>query len=155
MVQKKRYIKPQSVKELENEVFNQKKKANPNFLYPVKSKFRDDTSNGLTACVIAWIEIKGGQAERINSTGRQVTVNGRQKWIKGTGTTGTADVSATIDGRSVKVEVKCEATGDRNQSKEQIEYQEAIENAGGVYVIARNFSQFQKWHKEFTNDKKR
>lgn len=155
MGHKRRYIKPQSVKELENEVFRQKKEANPNFPYPVKPKFRDDTSNSLTGCVIAWIEINGGQAERINSTGRQVNTNGRQKWIKGTGTTGTADVSATIEGRSVKIEVKCDATGDRNQSKEQIEYQEAIEKAGGVYVIARNFSQFQKWHKEFTNGKQR
>lgn len=155
MVRKQRYIKPHLVKMLENEAFRQKKEANPNFPYPVKPKFRDDTSNGLTGCVIAWIELNGGQAERINSTGRQVNINGRQRWIKGSGTTGTADISATILGKSVKIEIKCEATGDRYQSKEQKEYQKAIEQAGGVYVIARNFSRFHKWFKEFTDGKER
>ncbi|MDQ3022683.1 MAG: hypothetical protein M3R36_19280, partial [Bacteroidota bacterium] len=77
------------------------------------------TANGLTKCIIDFINLNNGQAERINNTGRQIdnrqTVQdvlgstrtiGSTKWIKGTGTNGTADISATIKGRSVKVEVK-------------------------------------------------
>nr|MDQ3022693.1 hypothetical protein [Bacteroidota bacterium] len=68
---------------------------------------------------------------------------GSTKWIKGTGTNGTADISATIKGRSVKVEVKI---GTDKQSSFQKKYQLDIENAGGYYFIARNFQDFYDWY---------
>lgn len=126
------------------------------------SKYSDKTANGLTKCVIDWLRLNGWQAERINSTGRmidqrqtvtngigQTKVIGSVKWIKGNGQKGTADISATIKGRSIKIEVKCEATGDRYQSQAQKQYQKQIEQAGGVYLIVRNFSQFMIWYDAF------
>ena len=43
------------------------------------TKFTDKTANGLTKCVIAWINLHGGQAERINTTGRMIEVKMKDK----------------------------------------------------------------------------
>ena len=127
-----------------------------------KKKYTDKNTNGLTKAIIDWIQLNGYQAERINSTGRRIDnrktvrdVIGRErtigsvKWIKGNTQTGTADVSATINGKSVKIEVKCSATGDKYLSKDQKAYRDKIIEAGGVYVIARDFQSFYDWYSEF------
>lgn len=115
----------------------------------------DSSTNGLTKCVIKWIELNGYQAERINSTGRYIddrkivtNVVGQQaligsgKWIKSSGTVGTADISSVINGRSVKIEIKF---GKDRQSQAQKDYQAAIERAGGIYIIVREFDGFVEW----------
>lgn len=155
----KRYAKSQAIKELEQLAFDEVVRKHPNFPYPVRPKYNDNSTNGLTKCVIDYIRLKGFHAERINSTGsmrdnrktvidvigRSCTV-GSAKWIRGTTQPGTADLSATINGRSVKIEVKCSATGDKIQSKHQKAYQEQIEAAGGVYLIVRTFEEFFNWY---------
>jgi hypothetical protein len=62
-----------------------------------------------------------------------------------TGTKGSADISATIRGRSVKIEVKQKD----KQSEVQKQYQQSIEKAGGVYKIFRNFDDFIIWYDDF------
>ncbi|MBC7748654.1 MAG: hypothetical protein H7Z76_08805 [Methylotenera sp.] len=159
---KKRYSKSDSVKILEQLALDKLKLRYPNNPYLPKLVYSDATSNALTKCVIDYIELKGHHAERINSTGRQIDnrktsidVLGNQrtigsvKWIKSSGKVGTADISSTIKGRSVKIEIKCEATGDNKQSKGQIDYQKQIEAAGGIYLIVRNFNQFYEWLNDF------
>jgi len=119
--------------------------------------YTDKTANGLTKMIIDWINYNGGQAERINTTGRLIKAKtykdvmgitktiGQDKWIKGTGTLGSADISATIQGKSVKIEVKI---GRDKQSDVQKQYQEAIEKAGGIYYIAKDFDSFYDWYNE-------
>lgn len=120
--------------------------------YVAKTKFTDKTANGLTKSIIAWINLNGYQAERISTTGRYVDNSkivtdvlgnrkkiGSGKYIKGTGTNGSADISATIKGKSIKIEVKI---GKDKQSEAQIKYQQMIEKAGGIYFIAKNFDEF-------------
>ncbi len=120
--------------------------------------YSDKTANGLTKCIIDFINLSGGQAERISNTGRQIDnritvldVIGRSKtigsmeWVRGTGKNGTADISATIKGRSVKVEVKI---GRDKQSQDQKNYQKEVERAGGIYFIARNFESFYNWYNQ-------
>jgi hypothetical protein len=115
-------------------------------------KYTDKTANGLTRCIIDYLTLQGYQAERISTTGRMVdnTKNytnvlgitkqlGSKKWIKGSGTKGSADISATIKGKSVKIEVKI---GKDRQSEHQKAYQQSIENSGGLYLIATSFEQF-------------
>lgn len=121
-----------------------------------KTKYNDRTANGLTRCVIDFLTFKGWQAERINSMGRMVDdrktyidVVGRYKtigsvkWVKGTSTAGTADISATIAGRSVKIEIKI---GTDRQSHWQRNYQQVIERSGGLYFIAKSFQEFYRWY---------
>jgi hypothetical protein len=122
-------------------------------------KYEDKTANGLTKCIIEFLQLSNHQAERINTMGRpidnrkQVTdVIGRTKtigymtWGKSTATKGSADISATIQGRSVKIEVKI---GADRQSEDQKIYQANIEKSGGKYWIAKNFDDFIKKYDDF------
>lgn len=104
-----------------------------------KPVFRDHTANELTRSVIAFIETIGGQAERINNMGRQISTHGKTKWVYGTGTNGTADIASVWEGLSVKVEVKA---GNDRQSEAQKAYQEKVKQAGGIYILARSFDGF-------------
>jgi len=130
----------------------------PNFpdecrVYPAyfaKSK----TTNGLTNCVVAYIRLHGWQAERVNNTGsvRMQSIKyasgyteKRVNFVKGTGTKGTADISATIDGKRVSIEIKNINTKDR-QSVAQKAYQKQIELTGGVYIIATDIVSFMDWY---------
>lgn len=129
----------------------------PNHAIPIP-KYSDRTTNGLTKCIIDFLNLSGHHAERINSTGRIIDNRktkkgiygksevGSLKWVKGNTQNGTADISATIKGRSVKIEVKCEATGDKYQSQAQKRYKAQIESAGGLYFIARTFNGFYNWY---------
>lgn len=158
----KRAGKPDSLKILEKIALDKLKERYPNNPYYPKATYTDATTNGLTKCVIDYVNFLGYQAERINSTGAikdgrktssdvlgNIRIIGSVHWIKGSGKTGTSDISATIKGRSIKIEIKCEATGDNYQSIGQIEYQKQIERAGGVYIVVRNFTQFYDWFIDF------
>jgi hypothetical protein len=120
--------------------------------YFVKKKWDDKTANGLTKAITSFIQFNGYQAERINTMGvarENKRTDGKVigvTWTKGTSTAGSADISATIRGRSVKIEVK---VGKDRQSDAQKRYQESIERAGGVYIIARDFDTFVEWFDEF------
>ena len=123
-----------------------------------KSAWSDKTANGLTKMVVSFIQMSGYQAERINTMG---TFRGPKKYTnldgvtrsvgKGTytrsgSTPGSADISATINGRSVKIEIKI---GADRQSDAQKNYQDAIEKAGGTYLIVKNFDEFIEWYDSF------
>jgi hypothetical protein len=130
--------------------------------YITPTNYCDTTANGLTRCIIDYIRLTGGQAERISNTGRAVGSDKKTetqfgmltkksfKWIKGSGTKGTADISATIKGRSVKIEVKI---GKDKQSLHQLEYQEQIEKSGGIYFLAKDFMTFYCWYNDYFNGK--
>lgn len=145
----------QRLKFLANEAVKIKHPEIPEKWLPPQ-RYSDKTANGLTKCIIHWIRLNGGQAERINNTGRPIDnrrvvtdvlghrrVIGSIQWIPGTGTRGTADISATIKGRSVKIEVKI---GRDRQSEYQLRYQAEVEASGGLYFIATSFDQFYQWY---------
>ncbi len=121
-----------------------------------KVKYSDTTANGLTKCIIDFLNLTENQGERINNTGKKLDNRktytdvlgssrtiGSTKWIPGTGTNGTADISATIQGKSVKIEVKI---GTDKQSPAQKDYQKKIECAGGIYFVAKDFQSFYNWY---------
>ena len=151
-----RYHKSESVKYLENLATEAARIKYPNVPYVAPRKYRDDSANGLTKCILDFLKLSGHQAERISNTGRfldsrksfinalgQNRTIGSCKWIPGTGTNGTADISATICGKSVKIEVKI---NNDQQSKDQKSYQRSVEEAGGLYEIAASFEQFLSWY---------
>ena len=139
--------------ELEDRLTRQRAEAHPNVPPHAQGrvKLSDTTANGLTKCIIIFLQSEGWQAERISTEGRVVKVN-RKRWAGGqlvddptykrintSGTRGSADISATIKGRSVKIEVKI---GHDRQSEYQKEYQRKVESAGGYYIIAKSFGGF-------------
>jgi len=156
---KTRYSKSEAVKALEELATNEAKRLHPNTpeRFIARREFTDKTSGGLTSCIIQYIRLMGGAAERINSTGRQIDtrttfedVTGRQRtiggthWIKNNGCNGSADVSGILPGgKSIRVEVKI---GRDIQSEAQKQYQAAVQQAGGLYVIARDFTTFLAWY---------
>jgi hypothetical protein len=118
--------------------------------------YRDKDANGLTKCIVDFLHFKGHQAERIAVTGRYMISSrivtdiigrrrriGSDRWIKSSMQPGAADISAVINGKAIKIEVKI---GRDQQSQPQKYYQHAVEQAGGVYFIARNFEQFFDWY---------
>ena len=149
---KVRYRKSPAVKQLEALANAKARERYPKMPYLAPRKYRDDSANGLTKCVIHWLRLNGNQAERTSVTGRYLDrskvvtdVLGRQrkigtgKWIRTSGQRGSADISATVNGQAVKVEVKI---GRDRQSKYQKAYQQTVEGAGGKYLIIQTFEQF-------------
>ena len=144
---------------LELEQLKLKAPSMPESYIPL-TDWKDNSANSLTKSVIAWITYMGGQAERISSQGQyregsKIQVGTGQlaytkqlpgKWTPGQSTKGTADISATIRGRSVKIEIKY---GEDRQSDAQKQYQESIERAGGVYIIVKDFDSFVEWYESF------
>jgi len=103
----------------------------------------ESSANALTKAVIKWIQLHGGQAERINTMGRMIDTRkvvtnvvgqqsliGSMKYIPTTGTKGSADISAVINGKAVKIEIKY---GKDRQSEAQKIYEYEITKAGGIY----------------------
>ncbi len=128
--------------------------------YVPKTKFTDLTANGLTKAIITWIEIHGGLAERISSSGRYL--QGKTvgvgfygvkhlpgKFIPGNTRNGTFDVAATINGKSLKIEVKI---GKDRMSNAQKKYFEDATKAGAICIIARNFEQFVNDYSKAINE---
>jgi hypothetical protein len=127
-------------------------------------KYSDATANGLTKCVIDFLNYSGHQAERISSMGRMIDkrkdsidvmgnkrIIGSMQYIKGTSTNGTADISSIINGKSVKIEIKI---GADKQSKAQKDYQRATEKAGGIYLITKSFDEFMVQYSGLSADVK-
>jgi hypothetical protein len=115
--------------------------------YIPRTKFSEKDANSLTASIIAWIEVHGGMAERVSSTG--LYRNGR--WTKSNGRLGTADISAIAPGGlSLRIEVKY---GKDRMSDDQIKYKSDVERAGGIYLIARTFDQIVSDLKPYLNGK--
>ncbi len=127
----------------------------PELLYckPIKA----NSANELTNAVIKFIRLTGGQAERISVTGRVINSRrtytdilghrkqiGSVKYIPSAMTKGSADISATIQGKSVKIEIKW---GHDRQSLAQARYQSEIEKAGGIYLIVHTFDEFYDWYR--------
>lgn len=139
--------------------WERKKYPNTPERYLVPDKTNDKDANSLTKCIINYLRANGWQAERINNMGRPVDtrkeytdVLGHRKivgsvtWIKGSGQRGTADISAIIRGRAVKIEVKW---GKDRMSEHQQAYKADVEASGGVYVVVRTMDEFFMFYDKF------
>jgi len=133
------YRKPESIKELEQAYFEYECKKYPNFpnYARVVTKFRDDNANGLTRCIVKWLEMHQYFAGRVNTTG--IYSQKLKKYIYSGSKRGMADVTAVIDGRHVSIEVK---VGKDKMRLAQVEVKREIEQAGGVYIVASSFDNF-------------
>ncbi len=89
----------------------------PDYAIP-RTKYSDKTANDLTMCIIDYIRVTGGHAERVANMGRQIGHGVNRKWIPGTGTKGTADVHSMKAGRFIAVEVKIGAVPAKRSTTE-------------------------------------
>jgi hypothetical protein len=139
------------LKQLKQDKAKEEYPSVPDYALP-SVKYTDKTANGLTKCVIDWCILNGHFAERTSNEGR--VIDGRKtytdavgfkrtigtvKRINSSGTIGTSDVKAVINGRMVAIEIKI---GKDRQSEAQKQYQAKIEKAGGIYWIVKSFDEF-------------
>jgi len=136
------YKKPEAIKELERLATEAARLKHPTL--PVHAlaprKFRDDTANSLTCCIVAYISMTGGWASRIGNQGTFKKSIGR--YIPSTAKRGLADVMATYQGKSLHIEVK---VGKDRMSEHQRLVETEVTKSGGYYIIARNFTEFKNW----------
>jgi Holliday junction resolvase len=109
-------------------------------------------ANGLTRAIINYLTWEGWRATRINSQGQLVKGAERQEsgniltvrqWRPGSTRKGTADISATINGRSCMFEVK---TGRDKPSEYQLAEQARERKAGGIYEFIHTIEEFFQWY---------
>jgi hypothetical protein len=139
---KPHYRKPEAVKELEKLTTDSARLNHPTLpQYAIAPrKYRDDSANGLTVCIVVYISHKGGFASRINNQGTYRAKLGR--YTPSTCRKGLADVAATYKGLSLHIEVKI---GRDRQSEQQRHFELEVNRSGGYYFIARNFTEFKEW----------
>ena len=105
------------------------------------------TANGLTLAIVNFLNWSGHNATRINTMGRAVETTEKvaygilrtKKYLPSATRKGTADVTATIKGRSVKIEIK---VGSDRPSPEQLKEQARERSAGGIYEFVRDMDTF-------------
>lgn len=157
-----RYKKSEAVKYLETIANDAARKRYPNTppKYLAPRTYRDSNTNALTNCIVDFLRLSGHHCERTGNEGRLIdnrkTVTdvlgnarmiGSVQRVHGSGMRGTSDLKAVINGRFVAIEVKCATTHDR-QSEAQKDYQQAVQQAGGIYFIASSFEQFLTWYNQ-------
>jgi hypothetical protein len=134
------YRKPEAVRELEQLADAEAKRLHPGMPHLTPRIFRDDKANDLTKCIVKYIILKGGFASRINNQG---TYNQKlHKYIPGTSRKGLSDVMATYQGKSLHIEVKI---GRDRQSAHQKKIESEVTRSGGLYYIAKDFTNFKSW----------
>jgi hypothetical protein len=101
-------------------------------------------ANGLTKYITNFLFWKGHRATRVNVQGRIV----KGKWIPSTTRKGTADISATIKGRSVMIEIK---VGSDRPRPEQLQEQERERKSGGIYEFISTPEQFLELYDKVVN----
>ena len=137
------YRKPDAVKELERMADNEARRLHPTMPHLAPRKFRDDSANSLTACIVKYISLKGGFASRVNNQGTYSRKLGR--YIRSTAKKGLADIIATYRGLSLHIEVK---HGSDRLSDSQKKIQNQVTQSGGLYYVAKNFTEFKEWFDE-------
>jgi hypothetical protein len=131
------------------------------FNYLARTKYTDKTANGLTKCIVDFLNLSGHQAERIRSEGRMIDNTrivtdvlghrktiGSVKYIKASSQNGTADISATVQvfvmGRPLGIACKWEVKMRDKQSVAQAKYEQAVTTAGGKYFLVHNWQEFME-----------
>jgi len=113
-------------------------------------RFKQNGSNEITKSITGFIDFMGGLGERISSAGRYVPgtkykdMDGKRFETKGsfipsTTRAGTSDISATIYGKTIKIEVKY---GKDRLSQKQKDYLIKAHNAGCYCYVAKDFDGF-------------
>jgi ribosomal 50S subunit-recycling heat shock protein len=143
----------QQLQQLYHEANQRKYPSFPDNLRPSKA-IKTTTANGLTRAIVDFLNLSGHFATRINNTGTWVKekahVNGGY-YRPSTQVKGIADINATINGRTLAIEIK---VGKDRQSEAQRAYQDRIERSGGTYWIVKDFDQFYELYNNYINDKK-
>lgn len=125
------------------------------YIEPIYPKVRE--SNGMQTAIVNYLNWMGHRAKRINNMGRlvdgvDVTESGAKitakKWIPSAAGRGQSDVSSTLWGKSVQLEIKA---GNDKPSADQLKEQAKERKAGGIYEFIFSIEAFfELYDKLFT-----
>jgi len=139
-VRKVPYRKPDAVKVLEQLANDEARKKYPTMPHLAPRTFKDDTANGLTSCITAYLRLQGAFVSRLNNQG--VFDRRLNRYRPGTNRKGLPDVLATYKGKSLFIEVKC---GADKMSIHQAKVMQEQTASGGKYFVATDFTSFKEW----------
>lgn len=119
--------------------------------------YSDKTTNGLTRCIIDFLNFSGHWSVRVNVQGQarvrkipkfnilsgQIEQHEKVQWTKGMTAKGTPDIDSIIFGKPAKIEVKA---GKDKIRDEQVEQGQRIQDAGGLYYVASTMPLFLEWY---------
>jgi hypothetical protein len=119
--------------------------------------YSDKTANGLTKAIIDFLIFSGHYSNRVNVMGTariqkipkfnilsgRVEQHEKVQYTKSMTAKGTPDIDAIIFGKAAKIEVK---VGRDRISDEQTDQGQRIEQAGGLFFVARNMPLFLEWY---------
>ncbi len=95
-------------------------------------------ANDLTNEIIQHFRKLGGWAVRVNTSGFYDP--DKRFWRRGVTDPGTPDVIAVLNGKFFGIEVK---TGSDRLRPDQVQTKDLIQNARGVFIVARTLEQFR------------
>lgn len=105
-----------------------------------RGKKKQSPTNALTSAIQEYIQLIGGDAFRINTTG---LYDEKLGMFRNSGSTlGVADLVGIYRGKFIAIEVK---VGKDSLRPMQIKFQARVEKAGGVYFIAKDFDSTKKF----------
>ncbi|MFD1144549.1 VRR-NUC domain-containing protein [Larkinella insperata] len=110
--------------------------------YTPSSKYSDRDANGLTRCIVDYLNLSGHFGTRLASTGTYRA--DLQKFVHSQQRAGLPDVFGVVDGRAVFVEVK---VGKDRLSDVQKQTIHQLEQAGAWVYVADSFQGFYDWFK--------
>lgn len=116
-------------------------------LVPIPDKYRDDTTNDLTHAAIDWFKFHWCAVARTNTTGAPRKINGEM--ILTPTKRGGSDIDVVHEGRVIKCEIKCKATGDTLKDHQFKEYLR-ITKAGGLYIVVPDMPTLAHWWQRYT-----
>lgn len=119
-----------------------KAQRSPNFpaKYIPRSHYRDRDANGLTRCIVDYLNYSGYFATRLAGTGTYR--DDIKKYIPSQQRAGLPDVMAVVMGRAVFVEVKA---GKDHLSENQKATIAALSQAGAWCIVVHSFEEFHRW----------
>jgi hypothetical protein len=113
-------------------------------------------ANGLTKFILNFIKYDGYRATRVSSAGRYIEAKNEQghkiagggMFIPSTTRRGAADLSCTIKGRSVMIEIKI---GNDKPSEYQLREQQLERVSGGIYEFISTPEEFFELYDKIIN----
>lgn len=139
------YRKPTAVKELEKMAFEHHYRYSVlPIQYRTPFRFRDDSANGLTDCIVKYISLSGGFVSRYGG----IYDRKLGKFRPGTNRKGLPDIIGTFQGKSIFVEVKF---GRDKMSEHQEKVRDEQTASGGLFYLAHNFTEFKDWFDRLIN----
>lgn len=136
------YRKPEAVKELERLAMAEARCLHPTMKpeHLAPRTYRDDKANGLTTCITSYLRLKGAFCSRLNNTG--IFDKRLNRYRPGTSRKGLPDILSTYKGKSLMIEVKA---GKDRMSEHQERIRDEQNASGGLFYVARNFTDFKNW----------